>query len=225
MKKRYQLSFVLSALLLSVTHIGCRGHQFAHVVDDNQSDMVGSHSAGAETFNPLIQQAVFGMLAQPVKSFSGEEARQRIIDPCKVCFVGVENKSAEELGDFKEQIYEEIDSLVSQNASFQTVSRRYVDAGLDLSRLRPSELFIPANMREFTAILEREGQPVDYMLFAKLTSGTTQNNRDMQRDYLLTLELVDVRTGEHIKESAKIRKGYHKSRIAKAFKYNPFTRK
>ncbi len=58
----------------------------------------------------------------------------------------------------------------------------------------------------------------------KLTSGTTESNHDYQRDYVLTLEVVDVQSGAYDKESAKVRKGYHKSRLGKWRKYNPFTR-
>ncbi|MFN5433302.1 MAG: hypothetical protein ACK5ES_01975, partial [Planctomyces sp.] len=33
-----------------------------------------------------------------------------------------------------------------------------------------------------------------------------------QRDYLLTLELLNIHTGESVTESAMLRKGYHKRR-------------
>jgi len=142
----------------------------------------------------------------------------------RVCFIGVENRSIEELGDFKEQIYEQIDSQILQAPSFEPISRRYVEAGLIETRLRPDSLFMPQNMQMFTAAMQRQGQPFDYLMFAKLTSGTTESNQDYQRDYVLTLEVVDVQSGAYDKESAKIRKGYHKSRLGKWRKYNPFTR-
>ena len=63
------------------------------------------------------------------------------------------------------------------------------------------------------------------MLFATLTSGTTQSNNDQQRDYLLTLELVNIQTGSFDKESAKVRKGYHKSHVGMWKNYNPFTKR
>ena len=58
---------------------------------------------------------------------------------------------------------------------------------------------------------EQMGQPFDYLLFASITSGTTCNNDKFQRDYLLTLETVNIQTGEPDKESATIRKAYTKS--------------
>jgi hypothetical protein len=53
-------------------------------------------------------------------------------------------------------------------------------------------------------------------MFAKLTSGTTRENRDYQRDYLLTLELIDLTSGEQDKQAASLSKGYHHSRISRA---------
>jgi len=201
--------------------LGCRGHQVGHIVSDEQADMVGSHSAGAATFNPLVDEAVAKLLArqsphlQPA-TFAGS------VGPKRICFVGVENFSAEEIGDFKAQLYEQIDSMLLQSPVFEPISQRFIDAGLYQTRLRPDALFIPENMRMFTAALEQQGQPVDYLLYAKLTSGTTQNNHSYQRDYLLSLELIDVHTGHYDKESAKIRKGYHPTHLGKWQNYNPF---
>ena len=143
--------------------------------------------------------------------------------PRRVCFVGVENKSAEELGDFKEQLYELIDAEINRASSFEAISRRMVDAALQETRLRPDALFVPSNMFMFTSILERDGPPIDYLLFAKLTSGTTERNSSSQRDYLLTLDLVDVHSGRSIKEQANIRKGYHRSPLGKVANYSWFS--
>ena len=71
-------------------------------------------------------------------------------------------------------------------------------------------------MRMFIGLMTQQGQPFEYLLFAKLTSGTTRENRDYQRDYELTLELVDIRTGEQDKQSAMLSKGYHHSRVSRA---------
>jgi hypothetical protein len=70
-------------------------------------------------------------------------------------------------------------------------------------------------MRTFADHMEQQGQPIDYLLYATITSGTTQQNRDYQRDYLLTLELVEVGTGNYDKQSAELSKGYHHSRLGR----------
>ena len=177
--------------------------------------MVGSHTAGAETYKPLIDESVAKLLGracvvqdvQPVGMTIGERKR--------ICFVGVENCTSEEIGDFKEQIYELIDSKINESQQYHQINRRFVDAGLKQLRLRPDELFVKENQRNFQAVMEELEQPFDYLLYAKLTSGTTRKNGDYQRDYLLTLELVNIHNGDYDKEHANLRKSYHKSWFGK----------
>ena len=61
--------------------------------------------------------------------------------------------------------------------------------------------------------MEQQGQPFDYLLYATITSGTTHENKDYQRDYLLTMEMINVKTGQYDKQAARSRKGYHHSRV------------
>ncbi len=196
--------------------VGCRGRQTAQVLSDDKADMVGSHAAGAETFKPLVQESVGKLLGRQQQSQFQMVSQSELPPPPKtICFVGVENKSAEEIGDFKDQIYQAIDTKILECGSFRAINQRFIQAGLRETRLRPDELFVPANMRAFAAVLEQEGQPVDYLMYATITSGTTKSNKDYQRDYMLTLEVINVRTGQTDKESAELRKGYNKSMWAK----------
>jgi hypothetical protein len=211
----------------TAAQLGCRGRQHAHVLDNEDQDMVGSHVAGAETFGPLIDGAVGNLLARHEQgpAFQPVGFGQTTAPPLRICFIGVENKSAEAIGDFKDQIYQRIDTQILQSPAFKPVNRRFVEAGLRESRLRPDELFLPQQMRNFSAVMEQQGQPFDILLYATLTSGTTRGNgTNYQRDYLLTLEMVNVKTGDYDKESASLRKGYHKTQIGKLKHYNPFTR-
>jgi hypothetical protein len=200
---------------------GCRGTQYARVIKPGEREIVGSHQAGQETFRPLIDEAVGKLVARhAVPPHMQVSAGPELLPPPKmrVCFVGVENKTAEEIGDFKEQIYESIDSrLLECGDTCATISRRYVEAGLRDLRLRPDQLFVPDNMAMFAGLMAQQGQPFDYLLFAKLTSGTTRENKDYQRDYELTLELVDIRSGQQDKQSATLSKGYHHSWTSRAF--------
>jgi hypothetical protein len=196
---------------------GCRSRQTATVVKPGQSDMVGSHAAGAETYGPLVDTAVGNLLARhnsavhPVGLTEGAAAPGQM----RICFIGVENKSSEEIGDFKEQLYQQIDTRIVQSQVYQLISRRFVDAGLQECRLRPDQLFIPSNMQTFTRSLEQMGQIFDYLLYATITSGTTRSNADYQRNYLLTLEMVNTHNGQYDKESAEITKIYNVSAMAK----------
>lgn len=200
---------------------GCRSRQTAQVLKPGERDLVGSHSAGGEIYKPLVDEAVAKLLgrhSRPVQtSFAGAPG------PMRICFVGVENKSIEELADFKEQIYQLIDTRLLEGGIYHAVSRRFVEAGLRDTRLRPDQLMVPQNMRGFVEAMEQMGQPFDYLLYATLTSGTTRSNKDYQRDYLLTLEMIDVKTGQYDKESAQLSKGYNVSPMAKVRGWNPFS--
>jgi hypothetical protein len=219
----YLAALVAGELLIVGT--GCAGHRYAHIMKDDAIDMVGSHDAGAAVWNPLVDESVAKILSRvpPAVQQVGFES-QMPIDPATgapvpgvstVCFVGVENKSAEELIDFKDQLFERIDSQINGAPQFCSVSRRMVDAALIETRMRPDSLFLPENRAIFAAALGRQGTPVDMLMYATITSGTTDRNSSSQRDYLLTLEMVNIHTGEYVKESAKIRKGYHSTRAGK----------
>ena len=211
---------VVCSTAVGLTQVGCRGYQYGHLIKGDQADMVGSHSAGAEVYNPLVEEAVSRLLGScetlPVSSLEPDGMAQTR----KVCFVGVENKSAEELADFKDQIYQMIDAQINRSGQFEAISRRMVDAALIETRLRPDSLLVPSNMQLFTTVLQRQGQPIDYLLYATLTSGTTERNSSSQRNYLLTLEIVDTRSGTYRKEQAEIRKGYHRSPLGKLANYS-----
>jgi hypothetical protein len=215
----------LAGSTVTAVFVGCRSHQFGHVVEPGKPDLVGSHAAGAEVFNPLIEEAVAKLLGRHCEPMLQEVSFQQvepIATPKTVCFIGVENKSIEELGDFKDQIYQQIDTMLVQSQAFQPLNRRVLDAATREMRIRPEALLLPDNMQQFTAVLQRQGQPIDFLLYATLTSGTTVRNKSQQRDYLLTLELVNVNTGAYDKQSAEISKGYHKTRVGKLWQYNPF---
>lgn len=87
-------SAMAPALAALLTATGCRGKQVAHVLTGDDQDMVGSHTAGAETWKPLIEQSVGQLLARqcseihPASLAEGAEIEQK-----RVCFLGVENKS------------------------------------------------------------------------------------------------------------------------------------
>ena len=135
--------------------------------------------------------------------------------PKQICFVGVENFSAEELGDFKEMLYEMIDTAVGRGGQYTCISRRFVEAALRQERFRMDDLFIPMNQRKLQRILEQENKPFEFLLFAKLASGTTVDNKNYQRDYNLSLELVNINNGARLKESCDLSKAYNVTMGAK----------
>lgn len=198
--------FFGSAMLGVVGLAGCRSQPTAEVMTGDKSDMVGTTAAGAETYKPLIDEALGKLLAR--QNAGVQPAAAPGPAPKKICFVGLENRSSEDLGDFKEQIVEIIDTKINTSGTFQQISRRYTEAGLRETRLRADELFVPIKQRQFLAAMQASGQPFDYFLFATVTSGTTGGNNTKQKDYMLTLELVNIKTGTPDKESASLRKAY-----------------
>ena len=196
--------------------LGCRSNQTAQVVKPGDKQMVGSATAGGETYGPLVDGAVSNLLArqcivQPASYMQGAPANAQM----KICFLGVENKSIEELGDFRETLYEQIDQRILNSGTFQPVNKRFVESGLKAANLRPDEVFIPQNMRILTERMEQMHQPFDFVLIAKVTSGTTRSNANYEREYLLTLEMVNVHNGSYSKESATLVKKYNVSAWAK----------
>jgi hypothetical protein len=204
--------FLLNGFTLTVGSsvlVGCRHEQHGELIRDDKKDMVGSHAAGAETYKPLIDEALSKLLARQDSGL--QPAAVPPPAPKRICFVGVENKSSEEIGDFKEQIKEILETRVNNSGSFVVIASRFAAAGLREARLRPDELFIPRNQRTFLAVMESQGKPFDYLLFAAVTSGTTRaSDSKTQKDYMLTLDLVNIENGTQDKESASIRKGYYK---------------
>lgn len=213
-------NFNLQALWLIVLLLGgCQGHRYGHLISGDKPNLVGSHTAGAEVYEPLVEESVARLLGSCQATPVDGTDLNAPLGPRRICFIGVENKSAEELGDFKDQIYQMIDSQINRAGEFEALSRRMVDAALIETRLRPDSLLVPGNMQVFTSVLQRDGQPIDYLLYATLTSGTTERNASTQRNYLLTLEMVNTRTGAYQKEQAEIRKGYHKSPLGRLASY------
>lgn len=267
-KRWVDCSLVFLAIATCTASLSGCAHRYGHILASDDTDMVGSHEAGAATWNPLVDTAVAKILSrcpptEPISAVPGgipafaadgtpaamvshttgpEPAGMNlgapngqdntaigsavsaplVTGPAKVCFIGIENKSAEELVDFKDQLFERIDSQINSGGMFRSISRRLVDAALVETRLRPDSLFLPGNRDAFAAALGRQGSPVDVLLYATITSGTTDRNKSTQRDYLLTLEMVNLQTGEYVKESSKIRKGYHKTRAGKWWNFGFF---
>ncbi|QDV63310.1 penicillin-binding protein activator LpoB [Crateriforma conspicua] len=232
-----RLSGLALVATTGVAATGCASHQYGHMLAADDKDMVGSHAAGAATWNPLVDESVAKLLSrcppsvQPAGFVPGEMMAPAIdgsvtpalsTGPATVCFIGLENRSAEELVDFKEQLYERIDSQINGAQTFRSISRRMVDAALRETRMRPDSLYLPENRSIFAAALGRQGTPVDYLLYGTITTGTTDRNKSTQRDYLLTLEMVNLHSGDYLKESAKIRKGYHKTRAGKWWNFGLF---
>ena len=203
-------------LLATVLITGCRTNQSARVMTPDEADVVGSHQAGAETFGPLVDQAVMDLLMKNGYQVEPAGMNSTPSEKLRVCFVDFENASIEEMGDFKLQIYDRIDGCVNRSQSYEMVDRRWVETGLRELRISPDQLFLPSYQAQFLSLMANQGRPIDCLLYASLTSGTTNNNQsNYQRDYQLTLRLINVRTGTSVVQNATLRKVYNQSVSAK----------
>ncbi len=189
---------VLGGIL--VTLFSC-AHPKGRIMDEGEKDIVGARRAGAPTYDRLIQGAVQKLLGLY------ENNIQRV-GPLKVAFLGVETKGIEELGDWRAHIYELIDTSINRSGRFRTISDRFVRAALRESRVGKDDLFLPRGRRAFCRALEAQNMPIDCLVFATITTGTTRGEGAKQRNYMLTLEIVDVKTGWNDKVSQRIRKEY-----------------
>ena len=211
MNRREFSSVVLACF--SSAFFGCRGTTKGRIKGFYEKDRVGSDQAGAEVFKPVVNNVVAKMIARA--EATPIDPRFHALNPDgipvrRITFITIENQSAEELGDYKDHIKEIISQQIGESPAFEMVSDKAVSAALRQTGLRPDDLLTPNYMKMFRSEMG-ESANFDYMLFAKLTSGTTRDNADMQRDYMLTLNLIDVNTFEEIKESEPISKEYLKS--------------
>jgi hypothetical protein len=212
-------SCFLGAIIFCVLLSGCSGTK-ARVMHRGEENMVGSNKAGSEVYNPIVHSTVDKLIGR-VASNSVQPAAYSSLVPqqLNVYFAGIENRSMEELGDFREHLKISINERITQSDQIAVVNDRAVDAVLRTLNLRADDLFAEHNMQNFTSAMGKSGSPIDYILFATITSGTTESNRDMQREYKLTLKLVDTQKWREIAESSQIRKEYNNSAKGKFFNW------
>ena len=215
-------AFVLCLSLgLALASWGC-ATQKGKVVDSDDASRVGSHSAGSEIYDPAAESAVSGLLEQVARTpitleDSGKTVAQLAEEyPVRhICFVDVENAGGEEMGDIRESLAETIRTMISKSDEFDMIDSRLVTAGLRETGLRVDDLLIPDKLDKFVAALGRMDAPFDYILFAKVTTATTRDNKDSEVKYGLTLDLVNVHTGKSIRETVELKKHYNRSVKAK----------
>jgi hypothetical protein len=191
-----------TVLVLACLAFACNKPK-GRVKSGDEGDLVGSRTAGAETYNALIEDATRKLLNAEAARFPEGAVR-------KIAFVGIENRGAEELGDIRESTNQIIETVIFQAKRYDMIGQRYVSHGLQVTGMRAEDLFLKNGRDQFVSVLREQGQDPDYLLWAVYTTLSTQGEKESQRDYLLTLELVDARSGRLMqKETAKVRKAYN----------------
>ena len=191
-----------TVILLACLAFACKSNPKGRVKSGDEGDLVGARTAGAETYNALIEEATRKLLNAEAARFPEGVVR-------KIAFVGIENRGAEELGDIRESTNQIIETVIFQAKRYDMIGQRYVDHGLKVTGMRAEDLFLHDGREKFVSVLRQEGQDPDYMLWAVYTTLSTKGDQERQRDYLLTLELIDARSGRLMqKETARVRKAY-----------------
>ncbi len=191
----------LFGLVVLIGLSGCRSTPKGRIKEESEGDLVGARSAGAPTFNKLVSGSTEKLLDRA----SAKYASPRL----SVAVMEIENRSNEAIGDFLAQLDDVIETVFENSGSYDSVSRRYIEAVLRETRLKPDQLVIPKYARQFASVLERQDVPVTHLLFPRITSGTTRGDEVTQKDYLMSLELLDISSGRFDKETQRVRKEYN----------------
>ena len=131
MKKLFSVVCVLGAALATLSSCSMPA---GRIMKPTEADSVGSRAAGAAAFDQLLRGAVNKLL---LSHGAARQAETKL----SVAVLRVENSSAEELGDWQEQIFDKISTSINESGRYQTISMRYIDAGLRETRLKNSDPF------------------------------------------------------------------------------------
>jgi hypothetical protein len=192
----------VTAILCLCLVMGCNSPPKGRVKGGDEGDLVGSKTAGAETYNQLIEEATRKLLTAEAARFPEGAVRQ-------IAFVGIENLGAEELGDIRESTSNMIETTVFQAKRYKMLDKNYVSHILQVNGMSAPDLFTQKGIDQFLSVLRKEGKDPHYLLKAEYSTLSTTGEKESQRDYLLTLKLTDAASGDLVQmETAKVRKAY-----------------
>jgi hypothetical protein len=193
----------LALAALGLGGSGCAGPS-ARMKGEDEGTLVDVRKGGTETYKKLIHDTVVALLEEHRAVLQGAAEKPL------VAFVGVENKSSEELGEFRTAMNNEITTALVNSRYYAIVSMRAVDAAKRESNIRNiDDLTTRASREAFMAVLNRDGAPPQYLLVGSVTTMTSRGNKEKERVYQLTLEMMDSSNGiiQTMKQE-EVRKAY-----------------
>jgi hypothetical protein len=196
--------FALAAgLAASFAAAGCQGPS-ARVKTADEGTLVDVSRGGTETYEKLVYDGVTALLSEHRLTLANAAEKPL------VAFVGVENRSSEELGEFRASMNNEITTALVDSRYYSMISMRAVDAAKRESNIRSVDDLTVARPREaFMGVLNRDGKPPQYLLFGECTTKTSRGNAEKERTYELTLQLMDSSSGIiQSQKMVKVRKAY-----------------
>ena len=193
----------LALAALGLGGSGCAGPS-ARMKGEDEGTLVDVRKGGTETYKKLIHDTVVALLEEHRANLQGAAEKPL------VAFVGVENKSSEELGEFRTAMNNEITTALVNSRYYAIISMRAVDAAKRESNIRNIEdLATRANREAFMSVLNRDGAPPQYLLVGSVTTMTSRGNKEKERVYQLTLEMMDSSSGViQTMKQEEVRKAY-----------------
>jgi hypothetical protein len=183
------------------------------VMSADEASMVGAEGAGSEVYNSTVRSVLQKCMDEHSQKFlhnaDGKWA---------VALVDIDNKGAEEMGDFKEAVRSNLADVLINSEMYTWIDEEYVNAALNETRVMPTQLFLEEPRQKFLSVVGKRGKLPSVLLFARVTTQTTKGSKDIlgrresERTYQLELRFVDAQTGETVtsKKSDPVRKAYAK---------------
>jgi hypothetical protein len=181
--------FAIVALAASFLAAGCAGPS-ARVKSGDEGDLVDVRRGCTETYKELIRKGVLEILTAHRSKLGG--AAEKPV----VAFVGVDNKSSEELGEFRAAMDNEIETALVESDLYSMVSMEAVKAAKSEANIgNISQLTVGRTREAFMAVLNKDGHPPQYILFGQVTTMTSSGNEARERTYQLKLQMMDSSSG------------------------------
>ncbi|MEE2886086.1 MAG: hypothetical protein VX951_01530 [Planctomycetota bacterium] len=196
--------YYLSLFVTLILPVACETGPSARIMEDDEKNMVDTDGAGAAAFEKLITESVTKLLDRHRGDEAGIQVR-------RLAFVDLQNRTKEELGEWREQLIDRIQIGIDQHPAYRIVAEELVTAVLsEMGNLPVEKLLLPKSQREFAKVLEKKKSPVQFLMYGSLTRGGTRGDDGRQANYLLTLRLINAATGDTDTEGAMVRKWFRK---------------
>lgn len=171
------------------------------ILDDRAELLVDARSAGMATYQQLQSRVM--------QRFGANQAQaDRFTEEWRVVLVGVINDGAEPLHDMHQSLIAGVESEMFRTGRYQHVSHQVARGVLLRLGITPAYLFGHEEARNQMAEIVGKEKAL-FLLFLNVTTQTARAGGDMQREYQLTLTLVDAKTGEIVETAMQaVRKAY-----------------
>lgn len=192
-----------AALAVAFGAAACTGPS-ARMKTDDEGTLVDVSKGGTETYKELIRKGVLSLLESHRKVLAGGAERPLL------AFVGIQNKSSEELGEFREAMSNEIETALVESGLYQVISMEAVNAAKRESNLRDvSDLTVARPREAFLSVLNKDGRAPQYILFGVSTTMSSQGISERERTYQLKLQMMDSSNGiVQTQKMVEVRKAY-----------------